>query len=145
MFLVIVMKSRTFSSFSYSANEQVCTNQEGAQPNSWPNLANGNIPQHGCHIQFTNGGWRGGRNLSFLLLWIWILSGPSVWTFTGIQSLSGVSRNSENLQVWHSTIAAQGLTANQSLGGEKIVFHIVCFANSLWSLFLSLVLLILLI
>jgi len=39
MFSVVAMKSRTFSCFSYSANEQVCRSWEGAQPErdpSWP-------------------------------------------------------------------------------------------------------------
>jgi len=31
MFSVVAMKSRTFSSFSYSADEQVCRSCEGAQ------------------------------------------------------------------------------------------------------------------
>jgi len=41
MFSVVAMKSRNFSSFSYSANEQVCRSWEGAQPDrepSWPVL-----------------------------------------------------------------------------------------------------------
>jgi len=39
MFSVVAKKSRTFSSFSYSANEQACRSWEGAQPGrqqSWP-------------------------------------------------------------------------------------------------------------
>ena len=36
-------------------------------------------------------------------------------------------------------ITAWGLTVNRSLGSEKVVFHIVCFAYSLLSLLLSLV------
>jgi len=36
MFLVIVEKSRTFSSLPYSAKEQVDRSWEGAQPGSWP-------------------------------------------------------------------------------------------------------------
>jgi len=39
MFLVVAMKSKTFSSFSYLANEQVCGSREGAQTDrqpSWP-------------------------------------------------------------------------------------------------------------
>ena len=38
MFLVVAMESRTFSSFSCSADEQVCRSWEGAQPGSpgWP-------------------------------------------------------------------------------------------------------------
>jgi len=44
MVLVVVKKSRTFFSFSYSANEQVCRSWERAQPARQPKLANGNIP-----------------------------------------------------------------------------------------------------
>ena len=41
-----------------------------------------------------------------------------------------------------SAITAQGLAANQSLGGEKIVWSIVCFAYSLLSLLLLVVVLV---
>jgi len=34
MFLVVAMKSRIYSCFSYSTNEQVCRSWEGAQPDS---------------------------------------------------------------------------------------------------------------
>ena len=50
----------------------------------------------------------------------------------------------KNLWVWGSAVAARGLTATRSLGGEKIALAIVWFAYSLLSLFLSLFLLILL-
>jgi len=39
MLLALAVKSRTFSSFSYSAHEQVCRSWEGAEPDrqpSWP-------------------------------------------------------------------------------------------------------------
>jgi len=62
MFLVAAKKIRTFSSFPYSTNEQVCRSWEGAEPGSQPKLARGNIPYHRCHAQFMNGGWPGGRN-----------------------------------------------------------------------------------
>jgi len=39
MFLVVAKKSRTFSSFSYSANEQVCRSWAGAQPCRQPSWA----------------------------------------------------------------------------------------------------------
>jgi len=68
MFSVVAMKSRTFSSLPCSANEQMCRSWEGAQPGSQPKLANGNVPYHGHHAQFTNGGWLGGRSLAFLFL-----------------------------------------------------------------------------
>jgi len=59
MFSVVAMKSRTSSSFAYSANEQVCRSCEGAQPGSQPKLASGNIPCRGHHARFSNGGWLG--------------------------------------------------------------------------------------
>jgi len=39
VFSIVAMKSRTFPSFSYPANEQVCRSWEGAWPDrepSWP-------------------------------------------------------------------------------------------------------------
>jgi len=67
MFSVVAKKSQTFSSLPYSATEQVCRSWEGAQPGSWPRLADGNIPYHGHHAQFMNGGWSGRRKLSAFL------------------------------------------------------------------------------
>jgi len=64
MFLVAAKNSRTFSGFSYSANEQVCRSWEGVQPGSQPKLASGKIPYHRQHAQVMNGGWPGSRNLS---------------------------------------------------------------------------------
>jgi len=61
MFSVVAVKSRTSSSLPCSANAQVCRSWEGAQPDSQPRLASGNIPYHGRHAQFMNGGWPGGR------------------------------------------------------------------------------------
>jgi len=68
IFSVVAVKSRTTSSFSYSAIEQVFVSWEGAQLDSWPELANGNIPCHRHHAEFTYGAWLGGRNLSALLV-----------------------------------------------------------------------------
>jgi len=62
MFSVAATKSRTFSSFPCSADEQVCRSWEGAQPGSQPKLASGNIPYNGHHARFTNRSWLGGRN-----------------------------------------------------------------------------------
>ena len=64
----LVVKSRTFSSFSYSEDEQVCRSWDRAQPDRQPKLGNGNIPYHRRHAQFMNGGWLGGRKLSALLV-----------------------------------------------------------------------------
>jgi len=59
MLLAVAVKSRTFSSLPYLANEQVCRSWKGAQPGSQPKLAKGNVPHHGRHAQFMNGGWLG--------------------------------------------------------------------------------------
>jgi len=67
MFLVVANKSRTFPSFSYSANEWVYRSWERAQPGSQLKLANGNILYHGSQAQFMNGGWPGGQEFSFYL------------------------------------------------------------------------------
>ena len=56
MFSVVAMKSRTFSSLPYSGNEQVCRSWEGAQPGRQHKVAGGNIPYHGRHAPFVNGG-----------------------------------------------------------------------------------------
>jgi len=63
MFSGVAMKSRTFSSFLHSINEQVWESWEGAQPGRQHKLAGGNIPYRGRHAPFVNGGvgW-GGRN-----------------------------------------------------------------------------------
>jgi len=63
MFSVVAMKSRTFSSLPYSADEQLCRSWEGAEPGSQSKLASGNILHHGCHAQFMNEGWPGSREL----------------------------------------------------------------------------------
>jgi len=66
IFLAVAGKSRTFSSFSYSANEQVCRSWEAAQPASQPKLASGIIPYHRRHAPFINGGWLGGQEFALL-------------------------------------------------------------------------------
>ena len=50
MFLVVAMKSRTFSSFSYSANEQVCRSWEGAQTDSQASQWKYSILQMSCSV-----------------------------------------------------------------------------------------------
>jgi len=74
MFSAVAKISRTFSNLPCSAIEQVCRGWEGAEQGSQPKLASGNIPYHGCHAQFMNGCWLGGRNLPFLFLGVQILS-----------------------------------------------------------------------
>jgi len=71
---------------------------------------------------------RGAGIFLLLFTWVQILSCAAVQTFPGVQSFSGVLRNLQNPRVWGSVIAAQGLTANRSSGGEKIVLYIVWFA-----------------
>ena len=61
MFSTVTRKSKTFFSFSCSANEQVCRSWEGARPGSQPEVATGNTPCHRQHAQFTDGGWPGGE------------------------------------------------------------------------------------
>jgi len=66
---VVAVKSRAFSSFSCSANEQVCRSQDGAQTGSQPRLANGNIPYHIYHAAHSiNGGWLGGGSHQLFLV-----------------------------------------------------------------------------
>jgi len=70
----------------------------------------------------------GGGICSFFFPSVQILCCPGVQTLPGIQSFSGALQNSQYLQVWHSVIAARGLTANWSSGGEKnhIVYSLLC-------------------
>ena len=66
MMLVVAMKSRTFSSFPRSADEQVGRSWGGAQPGSQPKLGNGNIPYHRRPALLMNRSWPGGdENLLF--------------------------------------------------------------------------------
>jgi len=88
------MKSRTFSSLSCSAKEQVCRSWEGAQPGSEPKLADGNIPYHRHHAQFINGGWPRGRNILFSMNSNPLLSGTS--NFSSAVFFLGVPQNLRN-------------------------------------------------
>ena len=67
-----------------------------------------------------------GIGWGFSLLWIWIFSCLGVWTCLGVWSFWGVSQNSQNLQFLGSMVTAWGLTVNQSLGGEKIIYSLFC-------------------
>jgi len=49
--LVVAMKSGIFSSFLYSANEQVCRSWEGSTARQIAKLAGGNISCHRHHAQ----------------------------------------------------------------------------------------------
>jgi len=131
MCLVVAKKSRTFLSLPCSANGQVCRSWEGARPGSEPPLANGNIPYHGCHAQFRNGGWPRGRRESAVLFSLSsnaLLAGSS--SFSGGLVFSGSFANSRNPPFPGSAIATQGLAANQLSGGEK-----KCIVNSLVCIF----------
>jgi len=120
----------------------VCRSWEGAQPGSKPKQANGNIPYHGHHAQFMNGGWPEGRNPAFSFPLIQILSCPGIQTFPGVQSFFRIfCEICKYLWVWGSMITAWGLAANQSSCSEKIVPYIVCFVYSLLALLLSLLVL----
>jgi len=56
MFLVVAVKSRTFSSFLYSANEHIRVQELGGHiVSQLAELANGNIPYRSHHTQFMNG------------------------------------------------------------------------------------------
>jgi len=70
MFAVVAKKSRTFSSFSYSANEQVGRSWVGAEPGSWPKLPYGNIPYHRHHALVYNWGLAGGQDSSFTFIFV---------------------------------------------------------------------------
>jgi len=82
--LAVAMKSRSFSSFSCSANELMCRSWEGAQPGIWPKLASGNIPYHGHHAQLTARSSPGGRRL---FLFFSELESSCVWEFKLFQEL----------------------------------------------------------
>jgi len=82
-------------------------------------MANGNIPYHGRCARLMKRVGQGGRDLSF--------SSLEVQTFSGNSGFRG------------SVIAAQGLATNWLLGGEKnCIVYMVCFAQSLLSLLLLL-------
>jgi len=128
MFSVISKKSKTSSSLPCSANEQVCRSWEGAQPDSQPKLVSRNILSRSHYALFTNRGWLRGRDLSLLVSMSSNTLLAGVQTFSGAWSFFEVSRNLGNSQFQGSMIAARGLTANWSLGGEKIVLYTVWFS-----------------
>jgi len=129
MFSAVAKKSRTFSSFPRSADEQACRSWDSTRPDSQSKLASRNIPRHGRHAQFMNGGWPKGRYSAFQDSFF----SPSFfsWEFELFCLFWGISQNLQNLQVPGSKIADWGLAKYQSLGGEKMVLYIVCFAYSL--------------
>ena len=87
----------------------------------------GNIPHRGCRAGFGKGVGRGTRvYLSYFpefessLVQGFELCGRSIF----FQEFCKIHKNS---QVRHSVVTARGLTANQSLGGEKIILYLVLF------------------
>jgi len=109
----------------------MCRSWEGAQPDNQTRLADGNIPYHRHYAQFMNGGWPAGQEYFFpyfhkfesSLLWEFDL----FWEFS-LSLEFGIPRS-----------LLQGLTANWSSGGEKIVLYVVCLTYSLLSLLLLVV------
>ena len=122
MFSVVAKKSRTFSSFSYSADEQMCRTQEGAQPGSQPRLVSGSTPYHGYRANFRNRGWLGCRSLSSLISMTLntLLCGSS--NFSGVWSFLGFLWN---LLLPGCVIAAWGLAVNHS-SKNSIVYSLFC-------------------
>jgi len=133
MFPVVAMKSRPFSSLPYSANELVCRSWGGASPDrqpSWP-----------MEI-FTLSLWMGVAQRAGICFSLFLkFKSPLGWEFKLFWEFS-LFREFHNIHETYSfpgsTITAQGLATNQSPGGEKIVLYMVCFAYSLLSLLLSL-------
>ena len=111
MFLVVAKKSRTFYSLPYSSKEQVCRSWKVAQPARQPKLTNRNIPYHGHHTQFTNGGWPGDRSSFFHYSFFY----RAFELFQEVSLFRGVLRNSQNPQVSCSTVTAQGLATQLAI------------------------------
>jgi len=139
IFSVVAVKSRT-SGFPYSANERVCRSWEWAEPGSEPKLASGNLPYHGRHALFTNGGWPGGRKLSGFL--VSVSSNPLFhefelfWEFIFLGRFAEFS-NTRKLGVPQLLIGDWLLISH--LVVRKIVLCIVCFAYELLTLLLLVV------
>jgi len=134
MLLVVAMKSRTFSSFSYSANEHVCTSCKGAQPDRWPSW-----PMEIFHtIDIMLSLWKGlarGHGDFCSSRFCEFKSSP-VWEFELFLEIWGFGVLRLLLRDWPQ-ISLQVV--------RKIVLHIVCFAHSLLSLLLSIVVVVILI
>jgi len=136
MVLVVAMKSRTFSSFLYSANEQVCRSWEGAEPGSQPKLARGNIPYHRRHPQFMNGGWP--RGLESSLLWDFELFCEFTLSSMSLASSVKFARSAKSAKFVSSRKPAGSTIAswlcNWSSGGKK---H--CNGYSLFYIFIIII------
>ena len=140
--LVVAKKSRTCSSLPYSADEWVCRSWQGAEPDGEAKLANGKSLHHRCHAQVAKAGFAGGRNPFFFKFSCLSLVGVRTfvggWSFS--QSLASymdfvsLAKSVKFVSLGNpagSAVAAQELAASHSLGREKMVLHIVCFAYSL--------------
>jgi len=143
MFSVVAMKSRTSSSFSYSANEQVCRRWEGAQPErqpSWP-----------VEIFYTTD--------VMLSLWGGLAAGQEDISFSVFQE-SEISLGQEFQLYWEFSLSWEFREICENLGGpwsllrdwlqisrqmvRKMVLDTVYFVYSLLSLLLPLLLVIVL-
>ena len=144
IFSVVAKKSRTFTvsrvqlmSRCGAGREQIA--RTGSQAGQWKY----SIPWASC--QFRNGGLPGGRKLLALLLFQEFES-SHVWEFELFQEVGCFQEFCElleNRRVWRSVITAQGLAADQSLGGGKIVLYVVYFAYSLLPILFLLVVVVL--
>ena len=119
MFLVVAKKSRTFSSFSNSANEQVCRSREGAQPGSQPKLASRNMPYHGCCGQYINGRWAGGQEYNLFF--------PRSLNFSVSLVFFGEFCKIHKICYFHDRCSGTGYTTG-SQAVRKIVLCVTCFA-----------------
>jgi len=117
--LLVAKKSRTFSSFSYSANEQVCRSWKGAQPDSQPKMVNGNIPYHRCHAKFINRVGQGAGSLFFFFPISPFLWGSSSFCEFGLSSVSLAS------YVKFSSLrkSAKSVSSGKSMGSAIITMQ----------------------
>ena len=127
---VVAIKSRTFSSFSYSANKQVCRSWEGPQTASQPSR-----PGEISHtIDVTLSLWTGlvGGQESALLFSL--SSNPLL---SGSLVPFGSFAKFTKIHFCGSATAVQGLAVNHLLGGEKN-----CVVHSLFCMFILIVIII---
>jgi len=86
----------------------------GSRARQIAKLVNGNIPYHGRHAQFMNGGWPGrGENCLFSWEFVFSFVGFRVFFWSFAKSAKYVSCE-----------YAQILTANWWSGGDKIVYSV---------------------
>jgi len=115
-FPVVAMHQGLFPVSHTQLLSQVCRSWEEEQPDWQPKLANGNIPYHRQHAQFMYGGWLGGSRAGISSTVLCEFESSLFWEFGLFGEFCEIRKNP---WVWGSVIAARGLTANWSLGGEK--------------------------